>query len=55
MLGGAGIKKIFLLKILNGACIKKLRGRGADTKKLNSRKMLEGTGIEKASLTQYVM
>ena len=24
------------------------------TKKLNSRKMLDGTGIEKASLTQYV-
>ena len=26
----------------------------ADTKKFNSRKMLDGTGIEKASLTQYV-
>ena len=43
MLGGFGIKKIFLLKILG------------DTKKLNSRKMLDGNGIEKASLTQYVM
>ena len=27
----------------------------ADTKKLNSRKMLDENGIEKASLTQYVM
>ena len=27
---------------------------GADTRKLNSRKMLDGTGMEKASLTQYV-
>ena len=27
---------------------------GAGTKKRNSRKMLDGTGIEKASLTQYV-
>ena len=27
---------------------------GADTRKLSSRKMLDGTGIEKASLTQYV-
>ena len=26
----------------------------ADTKKLNSRKMLDETGIEKASLTQYI-
>ena len=26
----------------------------APTKKLNSRKMLDGTGLEKASLTQYV-
>ena len=27
---------------------------GAGTKKLNSRKMLDRTGIEKVSLTQYV-
>ena len=27
---------------------------GAGTKMLNSRKMLDGNGIEKASLTQYV-
>ena len=27
---------------------------GADTKMLNSRKMLDENGIEKASLTQYV-
>ena len=27
---------------------------GASTKKLNSRKMLDRTGIEKVSLTQYV-
>ena len=26
----------------------------AGTKKVNSRKMLDGTGIEKVSLTQYV-
>ena len=27
---------------------------GADIKKLNSRKMLDGAGIEKVSLSQYV-
>ena len=60
MLGGAGTKKNFLLKILNGACMKKLFlnslasfGR-AGTKMLNSRKMLDGNDIEKASLTQNV-
>ena len=55
MLGEAGIKKIFLLNILNGACIKKFLKLdmlgGADVKKLNSKKMLDVTGIEKASLT----
>ena len=49
MLGAAVTKKIFLLEISNGACIKKVLELSifgdTGTKKLNSRKMLDGTGI----------
>ena len=47
-------KKDFFTKILKGACINKLLKLdmlgGAGSKMLNSRKMLDMNGIEKASL-----
>ena len=58
MTGGACIKKIFFLKILIRACIKKLKGAGGEGLTLKSSiqgKMLAENGIEKASVTQYVM
>ena len=44
LLGEADMKELFPINMLGGA----------DTKKLNSRKNARRTGIEKASLTQYV-
>ena len=51
MWGGAGTKKILPLKMLDGAGIKNL----LKLKSSIQGKMLAGNGIEKASLTQYVM
>ena len=59
MLGGADTKKLFSLKMLDGACIKKAplskgSSSNSNTRELFPRQMLGDAGIEKACLTQYV-